>query len=173
MEPELIPVLTEAEIAERVRSMARRISEAYANRPLIMIGVLKGAFIFLSDLIRCLTIPVTVDFVRAASYGSGTESCGSVAITKDIESDIRDRHVIVVEDIVDSGLTLARLVEHLKCFKPASVKICAMIDKRERREADLSVDFAGHVVDEGFLVGYGLDYAENYRQLPGIFDLKL
>lgn len=171
--PEFIPVLTKTDIRDSVAALGERISADYKGEDLILIGVLKGAFVFLSDLIRHLTIPVKIDFIRAASYGDDTETSGSVKLTKDVEIDLKGKHVLLVEDIVDTGLTLARLVDHLRSYGLKSVKICTLVDKRERRQAAISVDYACHVVDQGFLVGYGLDYAEEYRHLPEIYHLKL
>lgn len=171
--PELIPVLTKEQIEKLVDDMARKISDDYKHQDLVLIGVLKGAFIFLSDLCRHLTIPVKVDFVQASSYGSGTSSSGNIKLNKDIDIVIKGKDVLVVEDIVDTGLTLSYLIEYIKGFGAKTVKLCTLIDKRERRKTDIRVDYACHVVDTGFLVGYGLDYAEKYRELPGIFHLKL
>jgi hypoxanthine phosphoribosyltransferase len=171
--PEIIPVLTREEIEKKIARVADRISIDYRGREIILVGVLKGAFVFLSDLIRYLKIPVKIDFVRAASYGSGTSSSGNVCLTKALEIDIAQKHVIVVEDIVDTGETLSRLIAHLEESGPASIRICAMIDKRERRKNDIRVDYACHVTEEGFLVGYGLDYDEDYRYLPALYHLKL
>jgi hypoxanthine phosphoribosyltransferase len=171
--PEFIPVLTREEIENLVAGIARKISDDYKDQDLILIGVLKGAFIFLSDLCRHLTIPVKVDFVQASSYGSRTSSSGNIKLNKDIDLDINGKNVLIVEDIVDTGLTLSYLIEDFKGFGARTVKICALIDKRERRETDIHVDYACYVAGTGFLVGYGLDYAENYRELPGIFHLKL
>lgn len=173
MPPELIPVLSRAEIEKKTKILANRISEDYDGKEVVLIGILKGAFIFLADLVRELTIPVQIDFARLASYGSGTSSSGQIRITKEIETDIRGRHVLVVEDIVDSGLTIAYILDYLKQFHPESVKVCAFIDKVERREVQIPIDYAGHVVDVGFLVGYGLDFDEKYRNLPEIYHLKL
>lgn len=173
MPPELIPVLSRAEIEKKTKILANRISEDYDGKEVVLIGILKGAFIFLADLVRELTIPVQIDFARLASYGSGTSSSGQIRITKEIETDIRGRHVLVVEDIVDSGLTIAYILDYLKKFHPESVKVCAFIDKVERREVQIPIDYAGHVVDVGFLVGYGLDFDEKYRNLPEIYHLKL
>lgn len=170
---ELTPVLAADEIHLLVKNMARRISADYINRELVMIGVLKGAFIFLADLVRQLTIPVKVDFLQACSYGVGTQSCGTVRLVKDIGVDIRNKDVLLVEDIVDSGLTLNWILGHLKSFQPLSVGVCTLIDKRERREAEVPIAYSGHVAEKGFLVGYGLDYAEAYRHLPGLYHLKI
>jgi len=171
--PEFIPVLARAEIEKSVAEVAARISSDYHAKELVLIGALKGAFVFLSDLIRQLSIDVRIDFVGVSSYGSQTSSSGKICLTKEIEIDIKDKHVLIIEDIVDTGLTLAYLIEHLKSFDPLSVKVCTLIDKRERREADIDVAYACHVVEEGFLVGYGLDYNESYRNLPGIYHMKL
>jgi hypoxanthine phosphoribosyltransferase len=170
---EFIPVLTKEEIETQVRRIAQAISRDYKDRELILIGILKGAFVFLSDLIRQLSIPVKVDFMCAASYGGGTTSSGRITLSKDVDIDIRNKDVLIVEDIVDTGMTLSYLVEHLKSCGAASVCICALIDKRERRETDVTVDYACHTVEKGFLVGYGLDYAEFYRNLPEVYHLKL
>jgi len=171
--PEFIPVLARAEIEKSVAELAARISSDYHAKELVLIGALKGAFVFLSDLIRQLSIDVRIDFVGVSSYGANTSSSGKIRLTKEIEIDIKDKHVLVIEDIVDTGLTLAYLIEHLKSFDPLSVKVCTLIDKRERRKVDIDVAYACHVVAEGFLVGYGLDYNESYRNLPGIYHMKL
>jgi hypoxanthine phosphoribosyltransferase len=170
---EFIPVLTKEEIATRVEEVARAISTDYRDRDLILIGILKGAFIFLSDLIRHLSIPVKVDFMCVSSYGSGTSSSGRVKLIKDVDLDVKNKDVIIVEDIVDTGVTLAFLVKHLKSSGAASVTICALIDKKERRKTPVAVDYVCHSVEKGFLVGYGLDYAEFYRNLPEVYHLKL
>jgi hypoxanthine phosphoribosyltransferase len=172
MPPQMIPVLSRAEIAQKTRSMAHQISEDYAGKQVVLVGILKGSFIFLADLVRQVTIPVEIDFVGLASYGSNTSSSGNIKITKEVELDLRDRHVLVVEDIVDSGMTIAYFLDYLKQFHPASVKVCALIDKTERRAVEVSIDYVGHVVDHGFLVGYGLDFDEEYRALPEIYHLK-
>jgi hypoxanthine phosphoribosyltransferase len=172
MPPTMVPVLSRAEIAQKIRTLARRISQDYADEELAVIGILKGAFIFLADLVRELTVPVEIDFVRLASYGSDTSSSGHVQITKELELDIRDRHVLVVEDIVDSGLTIAYLLDYLEQFRPKSVRVCTLIDKTERREVNIGTHYVGHVVDRGFLVGYGLDFDEKYRALPDIYHLE-
>jgi hypoxanthine phosphoribosyltransferase len=171
--PEFIPVLTQGAIETRIQAVAQRISIDYKDRDLILIGILKGAFIFLADLIRHLSIPVKIDFMCVSSYGDRTTSTGKIRLTKDVALNLKNKDVLVVEDIVDTGLTLAHLVDHLKAAGAASVRICALIDKRERRQAEVAVDYVCHTVEKGFLVGYGLDYAEYYRNLPGIFHLKL
>lgn len=170
---ELIPVLTADEIHLLVKRMAQRISEDYRDRELVLIAVLKGSFIFLADLVRQLTLPVKIDFLQASSYGTDTRSSGSVRLVKDVGLDIRAKDVLLVEDIVDTGVTLSRLIEHLRSFQPNSIGVCAFIDKSERRQAKVPIAYAGHAVQEGFLVGYGLDYAEEYRHLPGIYRLSM
>ncbi len=170
---EWVTVLTEEQIAAKTAQVAKRISEDYRDEELIVIAILKGAFIFCADLVRQLTLEkVKVDFLRAASYGSGTTSSEEVKLIKDIDIDIKGKHVLIVEDIVDTGLTLSFLVEHMRLRKPRSVRICTMIDKKERRQTDVTVDYACHTVSEGFLIGYGLDYAEDYRNLPSLYHLK-
>ena len=171
--PEFIPVLARADIEKSVAEIAARISSDYRDKELILIGALKGAFVFLSDLMRQLSIDVRVDFVGASSYGSQTSSSGKIRLTKEIDIDVSDKHVLIIEDIIDTGLTLAHLVEYVKSFGPKSVKICTLIDKRERRDVQIDVAYACHVVEQGFLVGYGLDYNESYRNLPGIYHMKL
>ena len=170
---EFIPVLTKNEIDAQVSHIAQVISADYKDRELILIGILKGAFIFLSDLIRQLSIPVKVDFMCVSSYGDHTTSLGRIKLIKDVDIDINNKDVLIVEDIVDTGITLSYLVEHLHASGASSVRICTLIDKRERRETDVPVDYACHTVDKGFLVGYGLDYAEFYRNLPEVYHLKL
>jgi hypoxanthine phosphoribosyltransferase len=164
-------VFTAEEIARQVQLLASRISEDYEGKEVVLIGVLKGAFIFLADLVRQLTIPVELDFIRVASYGTGTESSGKIRITTDVELDLRGRDVLIVEDIVDSGLTTAFLKEHLANKKPRSVKICALLDKRERRTVSIPLEYVGLQLEKGFVVGYGLDCNEGNRQLPGIYEL--
>lgn len=172
--PEFIPILTEADIKQRITEISKQISRDYQDNELILIGVLKGSFIFLADLARHLTIEkIQIDFLRASSYGAETTSSEQIRLTKDIEIDIKGKHVLIVEDIVDSGLTLSFLIDHIKEFAPHSIKICTLLDKRERRKTIINIDYACHVIEKGFVVGYGLDYAENYRNLPGIYDLKI
>ena len=164
-------VFSAEEIAREVQLLARRISEDYEGKEVVLIGVLKGAFIFLADLVRQLTIPVQLDFIRAASYGTGTESSGKIRITTDVELDLRGRDVLIVEDIIDSGLTTAFVREHLAKKKPRSLKICALLDKIERRAVSIPLEYVGLQLGKGFVVGYGLDCNEANRQLPGIYEL--
>lgn len=162
MEPEL--KFSEAEIRETVRRLAREISDAYRGECPVLVGVLKGAFVFLADLARELTISFEIDFIRARSYGSGTVSSGHVEIIKDIESDVSGRHVLVIEDIADTGLTLQTVVARIQSAAPASVKRCALLVRR----GGIAPDFAGFALDDGFVVGYGVDHAEKYRGLRDI-----
>jgi hypoxanthine phosphoribosyltransferase len=171
--PELVPVLSKDEIHNLVFGLAQKISLDYQGRPLVLIGVLKGAFVFLADLTRNITIPHEIDFLRAASYGSGTSSSEKIKLTKEVETDLQGKDVLLVEDIIDTGLTMACLMEYIKKLKPNTIKVCTFIDKHQRRRKDIKIDYTGHIAKEGFLVGYGLDYAESYRNLPGIYHLKL
>ena len=171
--PELVPILTKEEIQQKIIDVAGKISKDYAGKELLIIGILKGAFIFLSDLVRHLTIPAQIDFVRASSYGDTMSSSGAVTLAHTARIDVRNKHLLLVEDIVDTGLTLSHIQKYFRSQEPASIRICAFIDKYERRKADIQVDYACHTTDEGFLVGYGLDYAENYRGLAGIYHLKI
>jgi len=170
--PELVPVLRKEDIDRQVAMVAGKISADYKGRDLVVIGVLKGAFVFLSDLVRQLCIPLKIDFVQVSSYGDATCSSGNICLVKDIGVDIENRHVLVVEDIVDTGLTLSYLLEHIRSFRPASVKVCSFIHKSGRRKVAVPVDYCCHAVEEGFLVGYGLDYAEDYRHLPELYEMK-
>jgi hypoxanthine phosphoribosyltransferase len=170
--PELIPVLSKTDIDSLVTRVAQQISSDYQHRDLILIGVLKGAFIFLSDLVRRIDVPAKIDFLRAFSYGSGVSSSEDIRLTKGIELDITNKDVLLVEDIVDTGLTLKYLIDYLRSYHPRTLKVCAFIDKHERRKTDIAVDYRCHDVAEGFLVGYGLDYNEDYRYLSGIYCLK-
>lgn len=160
------------EIQKRVKEIASQISTDYAGRELIMIGVLRGAFIFMADLIREISIPCRVDFARLASYGAGSESSGKVVMTKDIETSIKDRDILIVEDIVDTGLTLQYLVGWLKERNPRSLKTCVFLDKRKRRKISFEAEYVGFTIDDGFVVGYGLDFNEKYRFSPDIYIIK-
>ena len=159
-------------IARRVEEISEEICGDYRGREVLVICVLKGAFIFLADLARCLKIPHTIDFVRLASYGSESTSSGKITITKDAETSVEGKDVIVVEDIVDTGLTLAYLKERLLERKPNSLKLCTLIDKKHRREIAIEVDYVGFTMGEGFIVGYGLDYDEKFRCLPDIYVIE-
>ena len=168
----LEPFLHREEIQRLVSDIADRISLDYQDQDLVLIGVLKGAFIFLSDLVRQLTIHTEIDFVGASSYGTNAQSSENIRLTKPLQIDIRNKSILVVEDIIDTGLTLAYMLDYIKSFVPRNLNICTLLDKRERRKADIEIDYVGKVVDKGFLVGYGLDYAEKYRNLPDLYCLK-
>ena len=159
-------------IQKRVKELANQISGDYTGRELIVIGILKGAFIFMADLVRAMSIPCRIDFVRVASYGEGSESSGKAVMTKDIETSINGRDILIVEDIIDTGLTLKYLVEWLKERNPHSLKVCALLDKRKKRKVSFEADYVGFTIDDGFLVGYGLDFSERYRFLPEIYVIK-
>ena len=165
-------LLSRQDIEKRVREIALEISRDYQGTEPVLIGILNGVIFFFADLVRNLTIPIKMDFIRAASYGSGTTSSGTIRLSKDVEIDVRGKHVIVVEDIVDTGLTLSKIKENLEKKGPESVKICVLIDKSERRETEVRIDYCGFHIEEGFVVGYGLDFNEEYRYLPEIFVLR-
>ncbi len=165
-------LISRADIARRVQELGEQISRDYRGKDLVVIGVLKGAFIFLADLVRALEFPVEIDFVRLASYGGGTCPTGEVHITKDVELSLKDRDVLIVEDIMDLGYTLSFLRQHLATHKPRSLKICCLIDKKERREVAVPLDYVGFEVKKGFLVGYGLDCGEQSRNLPEIYAIE-
>ena len=156
-------------IQKRVQELAGQISGDYAGRELVVIGILKGAFIFMADLVREITVPCRIDFVRVASYGANAESSGKVVMTKDIETSIKGRDILIVEDIVDTGLTLQYLVEWLKERNPNSLKICVFLDKRQKRKVSFDADYVGFTIDDGFVVGYGLDFNEQYRFFPDVY----
>lgn len=160
------------DILARVEKLAQEISADYAGKEPILIGILNGVVFFFAELVMRITIPCKIDFIRAASYGSGTASSGTVKFIKDVEIPVQGQDLLIVEDIVDTGLTLDRIVRSLKEKDPASTRICALIDKKERREQSLTIDYCGFEVEQGFLVGYGLDYDEQYRNLPDIYVLK-
>jgi len=157
------------QIAVQVRNLAKRINQDYPDQQLVLVGVLKGSFLFIADLCRHLTAPTVVDFVRLASYGSDTQSSGIIEFRKDLEISIKGKHVIIVEDIIDSGYTLQSLYHRLLERNPASIRICTLIDKKARREVDIEADYVGMTMDDGFIVGYGLDYDEQYRNLADIY----
>lgn len=156
-------------IATEVRRIGQEISLDYGTQEIMLVGVLKGSFLFLADLIREIETPTVVDFVRLASYGSGTQTSGIIEFRKELEMPIRDRDVIIVEDIVDSGYTLECLYNKLLLQQPRSLKICTLIDKRARREVEIEADYVGISMEDGFIIGYGLDHDERYRNLPDIY----
>ncbi len=165
-------LLSEKKIRQRVDALAGMISQDFPRREIVLIGVLKGSFIFLADLARKIENPVKIDFVGLASYGSGTESCGKVKFTKDLQIPIRGKDVVVVEDIIDTGVTLRHLYRRLKARRPRSLKVIALLDKPERRTVTFQADYVGFEIPDHFVVGYGLDCGEEYRNLRGIYAIK-
>lgn len=165
-------LLSEEQIRKRVTELGARISEDYADDPPILVNVLKGGVVFMADLIRATTIPVEIDFMEVSSYGDGTETSGVVRILEDLSLSITDRHVLIVEDIVDTGLTLHYIIQNLETRQPRSIKICTLLDRRGRRQVDLNLDYVGFVVPDKFVIGYGLDLAQKYRNLPHIAVLE-
>jgi len=160
------------ELSKRVGELAREISADYAGRELVLVCVLKGAVFFLADLARRLTVPCALDFMAVSSYGSATDSSGTVRILKDLDMDIGDKHVLIVEDIIDSGLTLSYLTKNLRARKPASLEICALLTKPSRRRIHLACKYVGFEIPDEFVIGYGLDFAERFRTLDYIATLK-
>ncbi len=166
------PLYTEKEIQATIEEMAAQIRADYAGREIRMVGVLKGAFMVISDLARALSVPLSIDFMSVASYGGGTTTSGVVRILKDLDGDIAGQHVLVVEDIIDSGLTLNWLLKNLRARKPASLEVAALLHKPEAAQVEVPVKYSGFPIENVFVVGYGLDYAERYRNLPYIGTLK-
>lgn len=165
-------LFTEQELKQRVQQLGERITADYAGKEPILVSVLRGSYIFMADLTRCIDLPCTVDFMAVSSYGKGTTSSGQVQITKDLSDGIEGRDLIVVEDILDSGNTLFYLLQLLQARKPASIRLCTLLDKPERRVKPVRADYVGFPIPDAFVVGYGLDYAEKYRNLPYIGILK-
>ncbi len=163
---------SEEVLSKRVDELGKQITKDYEGKKLILVGVMKGANIFVADLIRKLDLDIILDFIVVSSYGVSTESTGVIRLLKDLDENIDNEHVLIVEDIVDSGLTLEYLVKNFKTRNPLSVKICTLLNKVERRKADISVDYIGFQVPDEFIVGYGIDYAERYRNLPYVGILK-
>src|ERR671925_1083495 len=159
-------LIDEGALAGKITELADEISHDYADRDLLLIGVLKGAVFFMADLMRQITVPCEIDFMAISSYGASTDSSGVVRILKDLDINIESRHVLVVEDIIDSGLTLSYLVRNLEAREPASLEICALLTKPERREIEVEVRYTGFEIPNRFVIGYGLDFAERYRNLP-------
>lgn len=173
MEKDLSSILfNEKQIESRVKELGEVISRDYQGKDPVVIGILKGSLIFMSDLIRRLTIPLSIDYVAVSSYGRSTDSSGVVRIVKDLDEPIEGRHVLVVEDIVDTGLTLRYLLDNLQSRGPQLVAVCVLLDKPSRRKVDIKPDYCGFEIPDEFVVGYGLDYAENYRNMPfiGVLD---
>jgi hypoxanthine phosphoribosyltransferase len=160
------------EIQKTVKKLGERISEDYSGKDLLLVGVLKGAVVFMADLIREITIPLDMDFMLVSSYGDSTESSGVVKILKDIDTNIKGRHVIIVEDLVDTGLTLTYLKKLLETRGPSTLSICTIFDKPSRKKVDIDIKYKGIEIPDEFVVGYGLDYAGRYRNLPDLCSLK-
>ena len=167
-------MISSKRISKRVRQLGREISELYAGSetPLVLVAILKGATVFAADLLRSLSIPAELEFVSAASYGSGTSSSGHVRLAHMVEGPLVGRHVLLVEDIIDSGRTVNVIAKRLKRMGPASLRLAALLDRPARREVAVKIDFTGFVIPDRFVIGYGLDYAGLYRELPGIYSLS-
>lgn len=165
-------LIGESEIKEKITEAGKKITEEYRGKPLIIIGVLKGSFVFLSDLCRAVDIPCEIEFVGAKSYYNGTVSSGEATFTLDINRDISNFHVIIAEDIIDTGITLQKIAEHIKAKNPLSLKVITLLDKPDRRAVDFEADQSLFKIPDVFAVGFGLDYGENYRNLPYIAELE-
>lgn len=161
-------LISETDLKQRVKQIAEDIERDFNNESVVMIVVLKGSFVFAADLIREMKSNIQVDFISVSSYSDQTESTGKVKLLKDLDSNITNKNVVVIEDIIDSGLTLHFLKDHLQLHKPKNIKICTLLDKPERRKIDLPVDYVGFVIPDEFIVGYGIDYAQKFRNLPYI-----
>ena len=161
-------LISQAQIAARVAALGAQIAQEYAGKELVLVGVLKGAFVFVSDLARAIDLPLTIDFVALSSYGEATESSGVVKITSDLSRPIEGKHVLVVEDIIDTGLTMRYLLDNLATRHPASIRICGLLHKPARSRTKIPIDYLGFPIEDKFVVGYGLDAAEKYRNLPFI-----
>ncbi len=161
-------MITQEEIENKVLEIAKQIEADYKGESLLVVGILKGASVFVSDLIRKIDLDINIDFMSVSSYGNGVESSGTVKILKDLDVDIDGKHVLIVEDIIDSGLTLSNLVAALETRNPKSLKLCTLLDKPHRRTAQMHVDYIGFEIEDKFIVGYGIDWAEKYRNLPYI-----
>ncbi len=172
MSTRLKQLITGAEIESALQKLASEIKRDYRHRNPLLIGILKGSFIFMADLVRRLDIPLEVDFVRLSSYGSGTESSGSIRILGKMGEPVEGRHVLVVEDIIDTGLTTAWFLRYIKRRKPASVALCTLSEKSARRRVEVKIDYLGFSVPDKFIVGYGIDYNEKYRNLPDIYYIE-
>ena len=165
-------IIPREEIANKVAELATQLRKDYREKNPLLIGILKGSFVFMSDLVRAMDIPVEIDFVRLASYGAGKNSSGKVKLIKDVETPIKDRHVLLVEDIIDRGLTVRFLLDYLSFRKPASLKLCALFDKPSRRKVEVPIDYVGFTIPDAFVVGYGLDLNEKFRHLPDLCVLE-
>ncbi|MEG1609831.1 MAG: hypoxanthine phosphoribosyltransferase [Bilophila sp.] len=169
----LKPLYSAEEIQDRVKTIAEMVNTLYKNEPLVVICVLKGAFMFFSDLVKHLTCKPELDFVRLASYGRGTTSARTINFTKDVEIPLEGKHVLIVEDVIDTGHSMDFLFRQLAARGARSLRLAVLVDKHERREVPVTAHFAGFTLPTGFIVGYGLDYAEHYRELPAIFEAEI
>lgn len=166
-------LITEEQLQERIKELGAQITKDYKDKEdFLVVGILKGSVVFLSDLIRNIDIHTKIDFMTVSSYGMGSTTSGTITVKKDLDTDIEGKDILIAEDIIDSGITLCNLVKLLKERNPKSIKICTLLNKPERREADIHVDYVGFDIPNEFIVGYGLDYAENYRNIPYIGVLK-
>ena len=165
-------LLSEEQLSQKIAELGEEISKDYQGKEIVAICVLKGAILFMADLARAVKVPMALDFMAVSSYGNGTSTSGTVRILKDLDNSIEGKHVLVVEDIIDSGVTLKYLLKNLKSRKPASIKLCTLLNKPERRRVEVDIDYCGFTVPDYFLVGYGHDYAKKYRNLPFIGILK-
>ena len=161
-------MLSQGEIENKVTELAKQIEKDYEGQDLLLVGILKGASVFVADLMRKINLNVNIDFMSVSSYGSGTVSSGTVKILKDLDVDIKDNNVLIVEDIIDSGITLRNLYDTLMTREPRSLKLCTLLNKPARKKVDVNVDYVGFVIEDKFIVGYGIDYDEKYRNLPYI-----
>jgi hypoxanthine phosphoribosyltransferase len=165
-------LISHEQIREKTKVLGRRITEDYAGKNPLLICILKGGLMFLADLMREIDLPLEIDFIAVSSYGDSTESSGVVRILMDLERNIQGRHVLIVEDIIDTGRTLTYIIENLRTRGPASVKVCTLLDKPSRRELEIPIDYVGFTILDKFVIGYGLDYGEIYRNLPFVGVLK-
>ncbi len=165
-------LISREELAEKCRELGAQISEDYKGLDLVLVGILKGSVVFMTDLMKEITIPCMIEFMEVSSYGEGSQSSGIVKINKDLDMDISGKHILIVEDIIDTGLTLHYLIDYLKARKAASTAIVCLLDKKEGRSKEIDVDYVGYEVPDEFIIGYGIDYAEKYRNLPYVASLK-
>ena len=167
-------LITEAQLKKRIMELGKQISSDYDGKKIAAVGILKGGFLFMADLIREIKLPLETDFMTVSSYGNSTKSSGNVKVINDITLSVKGKDLLIIEDIIDTGATLSFLVDHLSCKNPASIKICSLLDKKSARnsEYDINIDYTGFDVPDKFLIGYGLDYQENYRNLPFIAELN-
>lgn len=171
-EDRISTLIDEATLQKRIRELGARITEDYRGQPLTLLGVLKGSVFFLTDLAKAIDLPLTLQFLGVSSYSGGTETTGEVRITSDVTKPMAGQHILVVEDIIDTGLTMQFLLENLRARHPASVKVCSLLEKPSRARSVVEIDYKGFVIEDVFVVGYGLDYAEKYRNLPFIGVMK-